>query len=411
MSGFAALAARRVPFVGQILGKHEYRMLLVLIIILALATSASTPLLSLYLVDQVGVGLVAAGLFSASIALPGLLLGIAVGRRSDRWSSRLPFLRGGVLWVAAGWLILAGSPFPWLTLAVGALFLSLGGALMGLVFATLHDVMARDGEERPAFVNTIVRTGWSLGYVFGILVGVQFAASFGFRGAFLATAALHLLCLLPLAALSVPVAVRVVAGVATARRGLDTGDILLFAFTGLCALTMSGQGFKNTYLPLAVTTTLGGTVGTYGTLVAVPAIIELVAIPLVGVIAVRIGLARLIASGIILGIVEYAIMSGSSAVWQLYVAQAIDAWVIAVILGLGVTYAQRLTPTRPGAASGLFFSTFNIATVIGGVLGAATVPFLGLPRVFLLPAILCVVALGVFVWVERRARDIVHRES
>ncbi len=75
--------------------------------------------------------------------------------------------RGGRDLVGVGWLTLALSPLAWLTLSVGAAFLSLGGALMGQLYATLHDVMARDGVTQPQLVNTTIRTGWSFGFVFG----------------------------------------------------------------------------------------------------------------------------------------------------------------------------------------------------------------------------------------------------
>ena len=274
---------------------------------------------------------------------------------------------------------------------------------MGLAFATLHDAMTRDGERQPALVNTLVRTGWSLGYVFGVLLGVQLAANVGYRGAFLGTAALYLACLLPLALLRVPVRVTTAAAEAESVGSRQRGDLLLYAFVALCATVLSGQAIKNTFLPIAVTTHLGGTVATYGTIVAVSPIIELVTIPLAGLLAARLGIGRLMIGGLVIGIVEYLILGLNNSLWPLYLTQALDACVVAVLLGLGVSYAQRLTPTRPGAASGLYFSALNISILIGGTLGAATVPFLGVPRVFLLPAALFALGTLAFLAIERQS--------
>jgi MFS family permease len=70
------------------------------------------PLISLYLVNHLHVALSVAGLFFASEALPGFVLGALLGRWSDRWRSRLRAIRIAAAWVALGWLVFAFSPFP-----------------------------------------------------------------------------------------------------------------------------------------------------------------------------------------------------------------------------------------------------------------------------------------------------------
>jgi SET family sugar efflux transporter-like MFS transporter len=378
---------------------REYRTCLLLMVLMSLATSSGIPLISLFLVQGLHASLSTAGLFYTCQALPGLLLGILVGRYSDRWPTRLPFLRAAVLWNGAGWLALALSPSPWLALAAGAVFLSLGGAIMGQVFSTLADVMTLDAEPEHELINTIVRTGWSFGWVFGPVMGSALAAQAGFRTTFFVAACLYLLCLAPLRGVrvAVPAATRVDA----AGNRVGGANVMLLAFTALCALVVSGQAIKNTYLPIDVTVHLGGSMGTYGTIVAVSPIVELVVMPLSGVLARQVGPGLLIAAGMLLAVVEYLVLTASTMIWQFYVTQAMDAWVVAVIMGLGVTYAQRLSPGRPGAANGIFFSCFNVAFVLGGLIGSASVPLLGVPHIFLIPVVLCTMAWIGFLFIER----------
>jgi SET family sugar efflux transporter-like MFS transporter len=370
-------------------------------IITSIATSATTPLIALYLVRDLGVGLSTAGLFFTSLALPGLALGVLIGRRSDRWRSRIPALRGAAVWVGVGWGTLALSPSAGLSLAAGAVFLSAGGVLMGQAYAALHDVMTRDGETQPGLINTTVRTGWSFGFVFGPLLGSTVASLEGFRATFAAAACLYLFCLLPLHGLRISVPTPVAAPAAREKQGRP--NFALLTFVGLCALVLSSQTIRNTYLPIHVTAQLKGSVQTYGTIVAVSPVLELITIPLAGLLSQRMAIGWLIAGGIALGAVEYAALASSTMLWQVYGTQAMDAWLVAVVLGLGVTYAQQLSPRRPGAASSLFFAAFSISSILGGLLGSAGVPVLGVPHIFLIPSGLCALAAVVCLGIELAA--------
>src|SRR5262249_15038003 len=154
------------------------------------------------------------------------------------------------LWLGAGWLVLALSHSWWPALIAGAVFLSAGGVLMGQVFAALHDVMTRDKETQPELINTTVRTGWSFGWVFGPLLGSALATQAGIRASFAVATCLYLACLVPLRWFQVDILPP--DKHAGAHDGGRHSPILLLAFTALCALVVSGQSIKNSYLPIDV---------------------------------------------------------------------------------------------------------------------------------------------------------------
>ena len=147
--------------------KPEYRAVLQIMVFLSLSTSATLPLVTLYLVDSLHVALSLVGLYFGGGALLGLLVGVSVGRWSDRWPSRLPAMRLAALCVALGWLVFALSPSAWLSLAAGAVFGSAGAITEGQAYAALHDVMVRDAEQRTGVVNATIRTAYSFGIVLG----------------------------------------------------------------------------------------------------------------------------------------------------------------------------------------------------------------------------------------------------
>ena len=379
--------------------KSEYRAFLLIMLFMSLASSSTLPLVTLYLVNRQHVTLSHAGLFFVGEALLGLILGLFVGRRSDRWNSRLPAMRLAATWVAAGWLVFALSPALWLTVSVGAVFLSAGTITMGQAFAALHDVMVRDGETQPGLINTTVRTAFSFGFVLGPLLGSELAALVGFRVAFLAAAGLNLLCLVPLRGLDI----RVASAIPHEPKGTTPlqNNFRLYLFVGLCTLVLTGTALRITYLPIDVTQHLGGSIGLYGTVMAVSPLAELVTLPVAGLLALRFRIGTLFRLGLLVATIEYLILCLNTALWQVYLTQVLDALVVAVVFGLGLTYAQQLSPDRAGLASSTFGSAFGIAVLVGNLIGSASIPFLGVPHIFLIPLVTSVLALAIFIGLDR----------
>jgi SET family sugar efflux transporter-like MFS transporter len=389
----------RLALFAVVWHKSEYRAFLLIMVLLSLATSSTLPLITLYLVNRQHVALSQAGFFFVGEALLGLILGLLVGRWSDRWNSRLPAMRLAAIWVALGWLVFALSPTLWLTVSVGAVFLSAGSITMGQAFAALHDVMVRDGETQPGLINTTIRTAFSFGFVLGPLVGSQLAAHVGFRVAFLAAACLNLLCLFPLFGLDVQVSSATPCEAQGTRPA--PSNVRLYVFVGLCTLVLIGTALRLTYLPIDVTRHLGGSINLYGTVMAVSPLAELVTMPAAGLLALRFRLGHLFTLGLVVATIEYLILALNTALWQVYLMQVLDALVVAVVFGLGLTYAQQLSPARAGLASSAFGSAFGIAILVGNLIGSGSVSFLGVPHIFLIPLVTSGIALATFIGLDR----------
>jgi SET family sugar efflux transporter-like MFS transporter len=391
----------RLAVLTSVWYKREYRAFLLIMVFLSLATSSTLPLVTLYLVNDLHVALSLVGVYFMGEALLGLLLGLVVGRWSDRWHSRLPAMRLAATWVAIGWLVFALSPYVWLSLSVGVVFVSAGAITMGQAFAALHDVMVRDAERRPEFVNATIRTAFSLGFVLGPLLGSQLAVLVGFHAAFVVAGCLNLLCLVPLAGLHVPVSTG--RERAPARQGHARNTGLLYVFVGVCTLVLMGTALRITYLPIDVTQHLGGSIRQYGTVMAISPLAELVTMPAAGLLALRFPIGRLFSLGLAVATIEYLILSFNTALWQVYVTQAMDALVVAAVIGLGLTYAQQLSPGRAGLASSTFGSAFGMATLVGNLIGGVSIAILGLPHLFFIPFATSCMALATFIGLDRTA--------
>jgi SET family sugar efflux transporter-like MFS transporter len=387
--------------------KREYRAFLLIMVLLSLATSTTLPLVTLYLVDRFHVSLSLVGVYFIGEALLGLLLGLVVGRWSDSWPSRLPAMRLAATWVAIGWLVFALSPYVWLSLSMGLVFVSAGAITMGQAFAALHDVMTRDAERRPGFVNAAIRSAFSLGFVLGPVLGAELATLLSFRAAFVVAGGLNLLCLVPMAGLEVPVATD--RARAPSRRGHAPNNAPLYVFVGLCTVVLIGTALRITYLPIDVTQHLGGSLRQYGTVMAISPFAELITLPAAGLLALRFGIGRIFSLGLAVATIEYLILSLNAALWQVYATQVLDALVVAAVFGLGLTYAQQLSPGRAGLASSTFGSAFGIATLVGNLIGGVSIPILGVPHLFFIPLATSCLALVTFIGLDRTATR--HVES
>jgi MFS transporter, SET family, sugar efflux transporter len=95
----------------------------------------------------------------------------------------------------------------------------------------------------------------------------------------------------------------------------------------------------------------------------------------------------------------------------LYLGQVLHAGMIAVVFGLGVTYAQRLSPGSAGLAGSVFFSAQSLSALTGSLLGSGGVWLIGLPGMFFIPAAVLAAACALFVWNDRwRRKDIARRD-
>lgn len=394
---------------------EEYRALLLVMVLSGVSVSSYVPLVALFLVESLGVSAATAGLFTLTfLAAPPV--GLFAGRLSDRLPSRVPLIAAAAAWLALGRVAMGLSPGFWAAIAVGVAFGALVGVLNAQVFAVLKDVFEREREEREATVASTVRTGYSLGWAAGPVLGSVLAAAVGYRAALAATALFLIAVLVPLRGLHVPRAraaesPAAEAGADGARRGgiggggpRGWGGAALWLFALACLLALTGETVRLAYLPILAVDRLGIALWAFGALVSVAPLAELVAMPAAGALADRWGLKRVFLGGFALGALGFWTFASSSGAAGLLAGQLLNACFIAVVLGLGATYAQRLHPGGAGFATSVFFGAQGLSGLTGGLVGSGGTRLLGLPGLFLVPAALCAVACALLLLFAPRAK-------
>jgi SET family sugar efflux transporter-like MFS transporter len=394
-----------------VLGSRLYRRAMVSLFFAGLGISIAMPQLSLFLVRDLHASLPVAGLFFLT-NLSAPLLGFLVGRWSDRMVDRLSLFRVGAVVGLVGWLVMAFTTQVWMAFAVNLTVLGFAGATGSLIFAAVRDQLTHAPSGADNRVMSTVRLGFSLGFMTGPLLGSVLGGVAGLRLTLVAAAVCTLVQALPVLGQSVPRAEpdHVVSTDGEAGRNAERPPSLLplLTFLGLSMLAMCGDTIKFAYLPIYMELQLGTPDWLRGVVISAQSVGMLVFIPLMGALADRFGAQRLVVVNVVLGVGANLgfMVAGSESV--LIAATVLNAAMWATLGGIGITVAQDLYPRGIGMASSLYFSAIRFAAAIGGLAGALGVGWFGVPGVFLVPALLCVVAaagLLLQAWIGHRGSD------
>ena len=383
-----------------VLRSRFHRSALLTLFCSGLATSAAIPQLTTFFVTDLGASLPVAGLYYlTNVTAP--VVGFAFGRWSDRREDRLTLFRFGAVVGALGWVAMALATQIWMPFVISVLALGVAGAAGAQVYAAARDELRRKPTPADLQVMSTIRMAFTLGWVVGPVVGSVVGAAFGLRVVLLCTAAFAALQLVPMIGVRAP---RYRDPQTDPQPGARPGArqptgawrelVPLLVFCALAILAASGDTIKFAYLPIYMSQHLGLPAGVRGAVIALQPVFELVLMPVAARLALRFGAMRLVLVGILFGVLANACYALSTTAVGLLAAQALMAGLWAVLAGLGVTVAQQLYPSGVGVASSTFLSSMVFASTVGGLLGSAFVETLGIPGVFVVPAVLCAASLA-----------------
>ena len=388
-----------------VLASPLYRGATVALFLSGLGVSAAAPQITLFLVDDLHTSLTTAGLYYlTNITAP--LAGYLIGTRSDRSGKRLGLFRACAAAGAVGWFGMAASNQVWMPFVISALVLAFAGAAGSQLFAELHDSL----QETAGTVGTagegvvsIVRMALTAGWIVGPVLGSLLAATAGPRVMLGATGLCTLAQIFPMGfARTTRVHARPHTQAEHVRRRPGLRAMLpLLAFTGLYCFVYAGEPIKYGYLTIYMRTDLHLPTAVSGAVIAIQPLVELILMPVAVIAARRIGMMRLMVFGAGCGVGANLCFALTGNTAGMFAGQILMGGVWGVFAALGIIVAQRLLPEAVATASAIFMTSPAIASALGGVTGGLGVNALGLPHVFLFPAVFGLVATAGFVVMSR----------
>lgn len=166
----------------------------------------------------------------------------------------------------------------------------------------------------------------------------------------------------------------------------------LLIFTALYVCVYAGESVKYAYLPIFMNEQLRLAPALSGAIIGVQPLIELALIPVAIIVGRRIGMTRLMAIAALSGVGANLLFATASGAPALFAGQALMGVVWGVFAALGIIYAQRLLPQAVATASAIFLSSAAISSALGGLAGGLGVAAIGLPHVFVIPAVFAAIA-------------------
>ena len=390
-----AVTTRSSSTLGLVLRSRLYRRAMVSLFFAGLGISIAMPQLSLFLVQDLHASLPVAGLFFlTNLAAP--VLGFVVGRWSDRMTDRLSLFRVGAVVGLVGWVVMAFTTEVWMAFVVNLTVLGFAGATGSLIFAAVRDQLTHAPTGADNRVMSMVRLGFSLGFMTGPLLGSVLGGVAGLRLTLIVSGVCTVLQAVPMIGQTVTRAVpdRVVLPEGTTGRNASRPPSLLplVTFLGLSVLAMCGDTIRFAYLPIYMELQLGTPDWLRGVVISVQSVGMLVFIPIMGVLADRFGAHRLVVVNVLLGVGANLGFMAAGSELVLIAATVLNSAMWATLGGIGIIVAQDLYPHGIGMASSLYFSAIRFSAAVGGVAGGLGVGWFGVPGVFLVPAVLCIVA-------------------
>jgi SET family sugar efflux transporter-like MFS transporter len=351
-----------------------------------LGTSAAAPQIVLFLVKELGASLPLAGFYYlTSLAAP--VAGYLIGRYSDRTGNRLGLFRLCAVAGFLGWAGLALSTSVWMPFFIAVALLAVSGATASQIFAAVHDELSVKPDDANESVVAIIRMALNGGWIVGPVLGAWMAATYGLRPMLWMTAICMLLQIAPLGTLNP--AIKLKPGSASERASHSSlrAMLALLAFTGLFVLVYAGEPVKYGFLLIYMEEQLKLSPAVRGAVIGIQPFIELLVMPFSIGLGRQLGNVWLMCIAAAMGVLANLCFALWPSASGMFVGQILMGGVWGIFMVLGIIVAQRLLPNAVATASAIFMSSTALASALGGIAGGFGVALLGLPTVFLLPAL------------------------
>lgn len=371
----------------------NYKLFVVNMMLLGMGIAITVPYFVLFATNELGMTTNQFGILLALAAVSQFTINSIVARFSDTHNINRKFLIITALFMGAvSFSIYFYIHDIWLFIITYAIFQGLFAPAMPQLYASARESINISSSRKNAkFANTVLRSMFSFGFLFGPLIGSRLIHFNGYAGLFGGTVAIILFTLLLQVFFYQDLKLtgeQQVGGTAhieiTAPNMLK--DVTLFLPFVAFILLHIGQWMYTMNMPLFVTKQLHISEDYVGTLASLCAGLEVPFMVILGMLATKLQTRTLLIVGALSGGAFYFSIGIFNNIYMMMLGQVFLAFFLAILLGLGISYFQDILPDFPGYASTLFANAMVIGQLCGNLLGGAMSQWVGLENVFFVSA-------------------------
>lgn len=369
-----------------------YAAFMAVAFMMGIAGALQAPTLSLFLSREVEVRPFWVGMFYTVNAIAGILVSLALAKRSDNRGDRRKLIMVCCVMAVANCILFAFNRHYLTLITIGVMFASIANTAMPQIFALAREYADNSAREVVMF-SSIMRAQLSLAWVIGPPLSFMLALNYGFTTMFLIAAGIFVISL-ALIFFALPSVARIEqpADVAlTQVSGWKDKNVRMLFIASMLMWTCNTMYIID--MPLWVSSDLGLPESLAGLLMGTAAGLEIPAMILAGYYVKRFGKRRMMVIAVGAGVLFYVGLILFHSRTALLLLQLFNAVFIGIVAGIGMLWFQDLMPGRPGSATTLFTNSISTGVILAGVLQGALAESFGHHSVYWLIAGLSVLAL------------------
>ncbi|MDW6094188.1 sugar efflux transporter [Vibrio rhizosphaerae] len=363
----------------------------------AMAFSFILPVMSLFLIEGLGIEPMYIGLYTVGTAIATILISQVLGRLADRGIDSKTLLL-----ISVGFLCLAALCFSqltqfWQAVIVGWCFMAFGASSIPLLLAMIRRFAERSGKDSTK-LNSQMRSSVSLVWIAGPALAFASVGTFGFRANFLLAASIALLVLVMVWRL-LPSASKAVKPETSHEIVPPFPYKVWFLGVGILFANMANSTYINA-MPLFITKELNLPVSYPGIFMGLTAALEIPVMLLSAAWSHRFGKMKMMMVGFIIAIFFYTGIQYASTVEWLLALQLFNGLFYGIFVGLGITLLQDSAPKRVGQVSAFYTNAMSVGTMCGTSLMGFVAQQYGFRNAIYISLAAIVISLGIFLAVH-----------
>ncbi|EGQ2762471.1 sugar efflux transporter [Staphylococcus pseudintermedius] len=376
----------------ELLTIKNYKLFIVNMMLIGMGIAITVPFFVLFATNQLGMTTNQFGLLLALAAISQFTMNSIVARFSDTHTiNRKVIIIVGLFMGAISFTLPFFVHSVVLFIILYAIFQGLFAPAMPQLYASARESINQStSSSRAVFANSVLRSMFSFGFLFGPLVGNILNQSWGYSGLFGGTVAIILTTLLLQVFFFKDIKAK-----KPVRDSIMTEQdapsmlkhrYLIVPFIAFVLLHI-GQWMYTLNMPLFVTQYLHEEEKYVGHLASLCAGLEVPFMIILGMVASKVETRTLLAIAAVCGSLFFGSIGIFESIHIMLVGQVLLAAFLAVLLGIGISYFQDVLPQYPGYASTLFANAMVIGQLLGNLLGGAMSQWVGLGNVFYVSAL------------------------